>query len=133
MRKMNQLSQRIVNNNINNKSLSYSNFIKIILESWRLKKSFERVVSLLDLKEQRKNLSKIKWFDNVLTEVLQDCKLKLINFEGEPFSSGIPASAVNLDDFEAEDELYVKQTIEPTIIDENACIIHSGSIIVEKV
>lgn len=110
----------------------YNNFIKIILESWRLKKSFERAVALMEVKEQKKNLSKIKWFDNVLNEVLSNCKLKIVNFEGEPFSSGIPATAVNIEDFDNDEELYVKQTIEPTIIDENAVIVHSGSIILEK-
>ena len=120
-------------NNLNEQSLSFSNFLKIILESWRLKKSFERVIPNLELKEQKKNLSKIKWFDKVINDVLNDCKLKMVNLEGEPFSSGIPASAINLEDFEAKDELYVKQTIEPTIIDENACIVHFGSILVEKV
>ena len=119
-------------NKNNQNEVLYNNFIKIILESWRLKKSFERAIALMDYKEQKKNLSKIKWFDNILQEVMENSKLKLVNFEGEPFTSGIPAAAVNIEDFESEDELYVKQTIEPTIIDENAAIIHSGSIIVEK-
>ncbi|MBR4571003.1 MAG: hypothetical protein IKO19_10140 [Candidatus Riflebacteria bacterium] len=124
MKKMNQSNQTEVFN---------KNFIRIILESWRLKKSFERAIVFLDYKEQKKNLSKIKWFDNVLQEVMENSKLKLVNFEGEPFTSGIPATAVNIEDFDSEDELYVKQTIEPTILDENASIVHSGSIIVEKV
>ncbi|MBR4331029.1 MAG: hypothetical protein IKP71_14405 [Candidatus Riflebacteria bacterium] len=124
MKKMNQSNQTEVFN---------KNFIRIILESWRLKKSFERAIVFLDYKEQKKNLSKIKWFDNVLQEVMENSKLKLVNFEGEPFTSGIPATAVNIEDFDSEDELYVKQTIEPTILDENAAIVHSGSIIVEKV
>ena len=124
MKKMNQSNQTEVFN---------KNFIRIILESWRLKKSFERAIVFLDYKEQKKNLSKIKWFDNVLQEVMENSKLKLVNFEGEPFTSGIPATAVNIEDFDSEDELYVKQTIEPTILDENAAIVHSGSILVEKV
>ena len=63
---------------------------------------------------------------------MENSKLKLVNFEGESFTSGIPATAVNLEDFESDDDLYVKQTVEPTIIDDNGAIIHSGSIIVEK-
>ena len=120
-------------NQSNQTEVFNKNFIRIILESWRLKKSFERAIVFLDYKEQKKNLSKIKWFDNVLQEVMENSKLKLVNFEGEPFTSGIPATAVNIEDFDSEDELYVKQTIEPTILDENAAIVHSGSIIVEKV
>ncbi len=125
LRKQNNKKQK-------DKTLSFSNFLKIILESWRLKTSFERVVPLLESKEQKKNLSKIKWYENNLVEVLASCDLKLATFDGEPYSTGIPATPVNIEDFESEDDLYVKHTIEPTIIDESGSIVHSGSIIVEK-
>ena len=116
-----------------NKRVSLHSYIKIIIESWRLKNSFERVISLLDAKEQKKNISRIKWFENKLSEALYDCELKIVTFNGDAYSSGIPATPVNIDEFDSEKELFISQTIEPTIIDYNGTIVHQGSIILKKV
>ncbi len=120
-------------NNIDlEKETIYKSLLEISSEAFRLKKAYEHVVKLLDIKEQKKNINKIKWFENKLNEALEKCELRIVNFEGEVYSTGIPATPINLEDFDSSDELYVKHTIEPTIIDKNAVIIQTGSIILEK-
>ena len=121
-----------MNNNYPDNNLLYSSLVEIVSEAWRLKQSFHRVIPMLDPKEQKKNLNKINWFDTKLNEALEKSNLRIINFEGETYSCGIPATAVNLEDFDSEDHLYIKQTLEPTIIDSNSVIIKQGSVIVEK-
>ena len=115
------------------KEIIYKSLLEISSEAFRLKKAYEHIINLLDIKEQKKSLNKIKWFENKLSDALEKCELRIVNFEGEVYSTGIPATPINIEDFDASDELYVKQTIEPTIIDKNAVIVQSGSIILEKV
>lgn len=124
------MTENLENTN-HEKSLQKSLF-DIASESWRLKKAFERVLNLLDVKEKQKNLSKLNWFEKKLKESLHESGYKFSNFEGEPYSTGIPATAINIDDFDSDEGLYVKQTIEPTILDENGRILKTGSIIVDK-
>ena len=115
------------------KEIIYKSLLEISSEAFRLKKAYEHIINLLDIKEQKKSLNKIKWFENKLSDGLEKCELRIVNFEGEVYSTGIPATPIYIEDFESSDELYVKQTIEPTIIDKNAVIVQSGSIILEKV
>ena len=114
------------------KETAYKIIIELTTEAYRLKKAFERAINLLDFKEQKKNINKIKWFDNRLKDILDNYELRIVDFEGEIYSSGIPATPINLDDFDSNDELFIKQTIEPTILNKDSQIVQTGSIIVEK-
>ena len=101
-------------------------------ESWRLKKSFERILNLLEDKEKQKSISKLSWFEKKLKESLAECGYRFSNFEGQPYLTGIPATAINIEDFDSDEGLYINQTLEPTILDSNGDILKVGTIIVEK-
>ncbi len=127
---------RIRTENMTNKQTQETRLQKALLEitteSWRLKKIAERTLSLLDANEQRKNTGKINWFERKLETSLEECGYKLVSFEGQPYTPGIPPTAINLEDFEPEDELYINQTIEPTILDKDGRILKSGIISLTK-
>jgi hypothetical protein len=42
--------------------------------------------------------------------------MRLAEFDGQPYSVEMPASAVNADEFEGGDSLFVVDTLEPALI-----------------
>lgn len=120
-------------NSIQRENTLKESLLRVVSEAWRFKKGFERLLSLVELKEKRKNLSKLIWFERELTEALTQSGFKLQNFEGQPYTAGIPATPINIEDFDEELELYVSQTVEPTVLDEDGRVVRAGAITVERV
>ena len=98
------------------------------VESWRLFKVLEKLLSSLDVKEQQKYHSKIRWFIKKTEEALKSAGLSIVNYEGQNYDPGIPAVAINIEDFNPEEKLYVLQMLEPVIIDEQGRIIKTGTV-----
>ena len=98
------------------------------VESWRLFKVLDRLLNSLDLKEQQRYQSKIRWFVKKTEESLKNAGLNIVNYEGRLYDPGIPASPINLEDFQQEDQLYVTQMLEPVILDSKGNIVKTGTI-----
>ena len=104
----------------------------IAVEAWRLERMLAKLLSNLDCKEQARYASKIRWFVKSTYTALDEAGLKLVDYEGHPYDSGIPVTPINLDDFSEEDALYISQMIEPIIIDSNGNVVHSGTVSLQK-
>ena len=104
----------------------------IAVEAWRLERMLAKLLSTLDCKEQSRYASKIRWFVKSTYTALDEAGLKLVDYEGHPYDSGIPVTPLNLDDFVEDDVLYISQMIEPIIIDSNGNVVHTGTVSLEK-
>ena len=102
--------------------------ISMAVESWRLVKVLERLLSAVDVKEQQRYQGKIRWFVKKTDESLRSAGLNMINYEGQSYDPGIPATPINLEDFLPDDKLYVMQMLEPVIVDTNGKIIKTGTV-----
>ena len=107
--------------------------ITMATESWRLFKVLERLMSSLDVKEQQRYQSKIRWFVKKTEESLKTAGLNIVNYEGRPYDPGIPASPINLEDFQQEEQLYVTQMLEPVILDSEGNIVKTGTIALGRI
>ena len=107
--------------------------ITMATESWRLFKVLERLMSSLDVKEQQRYQSKIRWFVKKTEESLKTAGLNIVNYEGRPYDPGIPASPINLEDFQQEDQLYITQMLEPVILDSEGNIVKTGTIALGRI
>ena len=107
--------------------------ITMATESWRLFKVLERLMSSLDVKEQQRYQSKIRWFVKKTEESLKNAGLNIVNYEGRPYDPGIPASPINLEDFQQEEQLYVTQMLEPVILDSEGNIVKTGTIALGRI
>jgi hypothetical protein len=58
--------------------------------------------------------------------------LTLVNVEGQPYEPGVAATALNSEDFGADDVLFVDQMIEPIIMGSEG-LVRSGTVILRKV
>lgn len=101
----------------NNLSQKYEDLIiKIVTENWRLMKLFMKVITKLDVSEANRYLNQIRYFQKTIHDSLNEAGLKLVNLEGQSFDTGIAATPLNIDEFDAEDRLIVDQMIEPLIM-----------------
>ena len=103
----------------------------LAIESWRLSKSFERLLIKSDPMEQRKYKSKLSWFKKKLTEILEEANLKFINLENQKYDAGAAVTAINLDDFQPDDDLEIDQMIEPIVMS-NEGVLRAGTVVLRK-
>ena len=103
----------------------------LAIESWRLSKSFERLLIKSDPMEQRKYKSKLAWFKKKLTETLEEANLKFINLENQKYDIGAAVTAINLDDFNPDDDLEIDQMIEPIVMS-NEGVLRAGTVVLRK-
>lgn len=106
--------------------------IDMAVESWRFSRLFARVVSKLDAGESGRYLNQMRYFQKKVEESLDANGLKLVNVEGLPYDTGVAASALNLDDFKADDHLIVDQMLEPIVMGPDG-LRREGSVMLRKV
>ena len=109
-----------------------NSMIEIAVEHYRLKKTFMKAISKLDFTEQNKYMSQFSWFSKKVVKALDDIGLKIINVDGQLYDPGMAVTPLNIEDFEADDILYVEQTVEPIIMQDNT-IIKTGTVILGRV
>ena len=61
-------------------------------------------------------MNRLRYFQKKVEESLDASGLKLVHVEGQPFDPGTAASALNIGDFGADDQLLVDQMVEPIIM-----------------
>lgn len=106
--------------------------IQFAVEVWRLAKLTNKMLSKIDLDEQRKYVGQLDWFNKKATEFFQAQGITFANFQvGMPFDAGMPLNPVNIGDFNAEDELYIEQLLEPVILYEGK-VVKQGTVVLGK-
>ena len=108
-----------------------NSLITIASELLRFQSVFEKAISKLEMDEQNKYLSQYKWFSKKVYKALDDANLKLLSLEGQLYDPGMAVTPLNIDDFETEDRLYVLQTIEPIIM-QNDKVFKTGTVILGR-
>ena len=116
----------------NNYETLQNSLISIASELFRFQRVFEKAVSKLEIDEQGKYMSQYSWFSKKVFKALEESNLKLLNIEGQLYDPGMAVTPLNIDDFDAEDVLYVTQTIEPIIM-RNDAVIKTGTVILGRV
>ena len=106
-------------------------FVELIIESYRLKKTFERMIKKSDFYEQSRYISQISWYEKKMSEITDGVGFNIIDIEGHKFDEGMAVTPINLDEFDKDDILYIEQMIEPTIIFENK-ILKTGTAVLRR-
>lgn len=92
--------------------------VELASESWRFAKANERVLAKLSMKDQTRFQSQLKWFVKKISGELESSGLKIIDLEGQDYDAGMAVSALNIDDFDESEELYIDQVLSPLIMSE---------------
>ena len=107
--------------------------LDIVTESWRLARLFGRVLDQLDIQEQPRYRSQCSWFKKKLQDSLGQVDLEIVSVEGHPHDSGLPVTALNLQEFNADETLAVDQMIEPIIKGPTGTVVRTGTVTVKRV
>ena len=114
---------------------SVDQYIKVIaeiaVEEWRFRRTFERIVKMLDDMNSQKFKSQYSWFSKRVEAALNNAGLRVVNFEEQDYDAGMPVFALNLDDFEPNESLVVTQMIEPVIMADNK-VQKTGTVILRR-
>ena len=106
--------------------------ISMAVESWRFRGVFCRLLTKLDAGEKRKYISQLGWFVKKIEVALQRFDLRIADIEGNPFDPGLAATALNIEEFNTEENLVVDQMIEPIILGKEGVVMRSGTMTLKK-
>ena len=107
------------------------NLIVIASEMFRFQRVFEKAISKLNIDDRSKYSSQFAWFSKKVSKALGDAGLRIVDVDGQLYDPGMAVTPLNIEDFEAEDILYVVQTMEPIIMQDNA-VIKTGTVILGR-
>ena len=65
-------------------------------------------------------------------EALEKADLRIVNVEGHPFDPGMAATPLNIQEFDAKDDLMVDQMLEPIIMGKEG-LVKAGTVTLRKV
>ena len=106
--------------------------ISMAVESWRFSRVFERLLTKLDAGEQKRYKNQFRWFLKKVDEALEQANLRIENVEEQRFDPGMAATPLNIEEFDAKDDLMVDQMLEPIIMGEKG-LVKTGTVILRKV
>src|SRR5581483_4370670 len=106
--------------------------LELAIEGWRIARLFSRVLTKLDAGDGARYANQVRYFTKRVEELLGATGMRLINLEGQPYETGLPAKALNIEDFAPNDSLYVDQMLEPVIIGPQG-VVRTGTIMLRKV
>ncbi len=108
-----------------------NSMVDIAIESWRFSRLFSRLVEKLDAGESSRYVNQYRYYLKRLEENLKQTGLRIVNLEGQQYDPGMAATALNAEDFDAEDLLIVEQMVEPVIMGPEG-IIKPGTVMLKK-
>ena len=108
-----------------------TSLISIATELFRFQSVFEKATGKLDADDQRKYQSQFAWFTKKVNRALDDAGIRLVGLDGQKYDPGMAVAPLNIDEFEIEDKLYVAQTIEPIIMQQDK-VIKTGTVILGR-
>ena len=108
-----------------------ASLISIASEMFRFQRVFEKAIGKLDIDERSKYMSQYAWFTKKVYKALNEANFKLLNVEGQPYDPGMAVTPLNIDDFDVDDSLYVQQTIEPIIMQDDK-VYKTGTVILGR-
>ena len=107
--------------------------IDFVVEEYRFLKSYSSLLNKILPEERQKYKSTYDFHVKKIQEIMEECKLKIVELENKDFNDGLSITALNMEDFEKDDKLVIQQVIEPLIISTiDGTIMKSGTVILEK-
>jgi len=95
---------------------------ELAVHYWKLCLAFERELAFVPATRLQSGEAMLRFARRKLETILDRHAMRIVTFDGEPWSPALPASPINPDDVDTPDAI-VDATIEPTIMGPSAAII----------
>ena len=99
----------------------------LAVQYWKLCVAFERELGFVSPDRVQPGEAQLRFSRRRLDSILEGEGLRLATYDGQSWTSDIPASPVNAEDISDAEAAIVDMTIEPTIIRANG-IVHPGKV-----
>ena len=86
------------------------------IASWRFRRTFGNAMMKLEAGESQKYIGQYNWVMRKVKDAMDAAGMWYVDLEMQKYDIGLPVTAVNLDDFEPDESLYIEQMIEPVIM-----------------
>lgn len=103
---------------------------ELAVQHWKLCAAFERETAFVGEERAVAAHAQLRFARRKLDAILEAEGMRLACYEGERWTTDIPASPVNADDVAQADPL-IEATIEPTILAEGR-VLHPGKILLKQ-
>src|SRR5258705_4825011 len=90
--------------------------VELAIESWLFQKLFGRALAKLDAGESLRFTNQHRYFVKKIDDSLASIGFRLVYLEGQKYEHGSAVYALNVGDFNAENDLIVDQMIEPVVM-----------------
>ena len=108
--------------------------VDFVVEEYRFLKSYVSLLNKVLSDDRQKYKSVYDFHVQKIADIMDECNLKIVELEGKKYDDGLSITPLNIEDFEKNDVLIVKQVIEPLIIStKDGSIIRSGTVMLEKI
>lgn len=108
-----------------------SSIADISNEAYRFKRVFMRAISKLDSDAQSKYSSQFAWFTKRVDKAVENAGLRIVDLTGQEFDPGMAVTPLNIEDFDADDQLYIEQMMEPVIMKDDQ-ILKTGTVMLGR-
>lgn len=106
--------------------------LDMAVEAWRFRRVFVKAMSKLDAGESSRYIGQFNWFIKKVESALKTAGMRIVDVEGMPYDIGMALSPLNIDDFDAEERLFVEQMIEPIVMDD-CKVLKTGTAILGRI
>ena len=108
----------------------------LVIDTWKLMVANERIIADLPHLKKRKaearsrNLRRL--MHSHIINLLNKNDIELIIYEGTPYDPNYPIEAINTSDFSDDENLIVRETLEPALV-KNGQVLHFAKVILTRV
>lgn len=109
-----------------------NSIVDIVGETFRFKRVFLKAIRKLEAEDQNKYASQFAWFTKRVDKAAENAGLRILDLTGQLYDPGMAVTALNIEDFDVDDELYIEQMMEPVIMKDDQ-IQKTGTVLLGRV
>jgi hypothetical protein len=105
--------------------------VRLAVDMWKLQRAFDRTIADLPPERASQRSAQLRYSRDRLDALLSEAGLRIVTFEGEPFSAHLPVTPINGEQA-AGDSAIIETTVEPTLIARNQ-VVHIGKVLLAEI
>lgn len=109
-------TQKLNNIQNSNAQILEDIIIKMTADKWRLIQLFDKITNKLEPNQKQKYNNQLRYFKRSMENSLLEANMRLVDLTNQIYDIGMAATAINIDDFEPDEQLIVDNMIEPLIM-----------------
>ncbi len=104
---------------------------EIAAESWRYQLALGKVLKRMDAIEAERFSRQYGYFASKVNRAVASAGLAVLDLTGQGYNPGLPVQAMNLEEFDEDEDLIITQTIEPVIMIDHR-VIKTGVVTLDR-